>query len=172
MRFDGQLYAAKGGEPTWFIEFLASYNRVIRYLVELNSRKFKVGEDVADYSATLPVLDSTDIQINHKLGVLTRRVTANGRVETCVIKDSSPTYVTINCRLISFRLIAGQTGFRNMVIFEDTRQLGTKDTLKFGTQTRNVLYVNGNSVTLDSVVNCDNVTVVPLALDTVSITVI
>lgn len=172
MKFDGAPFAAKGEEPTWFIEFLFNYNRVIKFLVESNLRKQKVGPDVAEYTAVIPIRDVTDVQVFHGLGVDSRRITVLGRVETCLIRASTNSSVTINCRLLSFRIVAGQYGFKTQIQFEDTRQLYPNDTLRFGGQTRTVKYVNGNLVTLESEVNCDNVTVVPLALDTVTVTVI
>jgi hypothetical protein len=172
MKFDGAPFAAEGVEPTWFIQFLFNYNRVIKYLVESNLHKQKVGPDVAEYTATIPIQDTTDVQVFHNLGVVSSRITTMGRVECCVLRASSTTFTTINCRLISFRLTPGQSGFKSQIQFEDVRQLYVKDTLRFGTQTRVVKYVNGNLVTLESEVNCDNVTVVPLALDTVTVTVI
>lgn len=174
MKFEGQPLKSKSDHPSWFVDFLSNYNLVVRSLLDMTTRKFNGDTDVAVFNRQYTVIDNTEFTIQHDIPYNTRCLSYTGRVECLVIRSSSPGRITAKAKLLRFRFVSSNTNqpYSSELRLEDTTLLQPGDILRFPEGNRAIVFLNDNTVYLDSEVFCDNLTTISLYQDAIVVTVI
>jgi hypothetical protein len=166
MRFEAQHYKPVGTESEDMRKFLNHYGLVTKFLLQFNTEKFKLIDDVKMDSFKVQVVHNQKSAIFHKQG-LTSNIVLQGRVEMFSVSRVENNKLTVTPKLLTTSIVNPTfSRLTQKIQVEDPTLFQVGDKILIGSSYRTIGNITGNEFTLDENVMYANVYVVSLATET------
>lgn len=170
-RFEGNFPDEPKEAPKWFLTFFKNYGLVIKYLNAVGKRGISAEDNIINSSVSVRVTHGVAARFQHNLNALPVLVQPQGGRFICYTQnpsDSSASSLTFY--LISSPVTSTESaGVIDFVEVLDAMLFRLNDQVTIGDQTRKILRLDGNRITLDATIRLTLPTVVVLNTEAITV---